>query len=228
MCVCIIFLYTFSELILVNFVVCLQAAILQHTADYIYQLEQEKTRLLSQNCQLKRLVSKQEGELLSTASVHKKRKLEDPAGTCIVVVVIVECVSGSYFFFLLCRFTVTLVRLFEGVGRGDEESSSINVVVPSPIAHATTTRQPLINGGFMCLADTHSVVYTHTHTYTGAGYCSGWVGSGDGVGTASGILVLVTHLPPVCVYVCNVIVWLGFCQKGDVCMFVSGGKDTKK
>ncbi|XP_050521908.1 uncharacterized protein LOC126894732 isoform X1 [Daktulosphaira vitifoliae] len=58
----------------------LKAAILQHTADYIYQLEQEKTRLLSQNCQLKRLVSKQEGELLSTASVHKKRKLEDPAG----------------------------------------------------------------------------------------------------------------------------------------------------
>ncbi|XP_050521909.1 transcription factor AP-4 isoform X2 [Daktulosphaira vitifoliae] len=57
-----------------------KAAILQHTADYIYQLEQEKTRLLSQNCQLKRLVSKQEGELLSTASVHKKRKLEDPAG----------------------------------------------------------------------------------------------------------------------------------------------------
>jgi len=57
-----------------------QAAILQHTADYIYQLEQEKTRLLSQNCQLKRLVSKQEGELLSTASVHKKRKIDDSTG----------------------------------------------------------------------------------------------------------------------------------------------------
>ncbi|EEC17703.1 adaptor protein complex-4 (AP-4), putative, partial [Ixodes scapularis] len=35
------------------------AAILQHTAEYIYQLEQEKTRLLSQNSQLKRLVSSQ-------------------------------------------------------------------------------------------------------------------------------------------------------------------------
>ncbi|XP_022180400.1 transcription factor AP-4 isoform X2 [Myzus persicae] len=57
-----------------------KAAILQHTADYIYQLEQEKTRLLSQNCQLKRLVSKQEGELLSTASVHKKRKIDDSTG----------------------------------------------------------------------------------------------------------------------------------------------------
>lgn len=57
-----------------------QAAILQHTADYIYQLEQEKTRLLSQNCQLKRLVSKQEGELLSTANVHKKRKIDDSTG----------------------------------------------------------------------------------------------------------------------------------------------------
>merc|ERR1712004_546023 len=34
-----------------------KAAILQQTAEYIYQLEQEKTRLLSQNSQLKRLYS---------------------------------------------------------------------------------------------------------------------------------------------------------------------------
>ncbi|XP_065090307.1 uncharacterized protein crp [Ochlerotatus camptorhynchus] len=33
-----------------------KAAILQQTAEYIYALEQEKTRLLSQNCQLKRLL----------------------------------------------------------------------------------------------------------------------------------------------------------------------------
>lgn len=39
----------------------LQAAILQQTAEYIYSLEQEKTRLLSQNCQLKRLVGQHEG-----------------------------------------------------------------------------------------------------------------------------------------------------------------------
>jgi len=64
----------------IEYFMFLQAAILQHTADYIYQLEQEKTRLLSQNCQLKRLVSKQEGELLSTASVHKKRKIDDSTG----------------------------------------------------------------------------------------------------------------------------------------------------
>lgn len=38
-----------------------QAAILQQTAEYIYSLEQEKTRLLSQNCQLKRLVNQHEG-----------------------------------------------------------------------------------------------------------------------------------------------------------------------
>ena len=37
----------------------LQAAILQQTADYIYQLEQEKTRLLAQNSQLKRLLDHQ-------------------------------------------------------------------------------------------------------------------------------------------------------------------------
>lgn len=34
----------------------LQASILQQTAEYIYNLEQEKARLLNQNCQLKRLL----------------------------------------------------------------------------------------------------------------------------------------------------------------------------
>lgn len=50
-----------------------QAAILQQTAEYIYSLEQEKTSLLSQNCQLKRLVNQQHdgGEL-----PPKKRKTE--------------------------------------------------------------------------------------------------------------------------------------------------------
>ncbi|KAI4462898.1 basic helix-loop-helix zip transcription factor [Holotrichia oblita] len=48
------------------------AAILQQTAEYIYNLEQEKTQLLSQNCQLKRLVSQHDsGEL-----PPKKRKTE--------------------------------------------------------------------------------------------------------------------------------------------------------
>ena len=41
----------------------LQAAILQQTAEYIYSLEQEKTRLLSQNCQLKRLLSLSQQQL---------------------------------------------------------------------------------------------------------------------------------------------------------------------
>ncbi|KAK0079918.1 hypothetical protein PV325_000639 [Microctonus aethiopoides] len=48
------------------------AAILQQTAEYIYQLEQEKTQLLSQNCQLKRLVNQHEGGDVPT----KKRKTE--------------------------------------------------------------------------------------------------------------------------------------------------------
>lgn len=34
----------------------LQAAILQQTAEYIFSLEQEKTRLLQQNTQLKRFI----------------------------------------------------------------------------------------------------------------------------------------------------------------------------
>lgn len=43
---------------------------MQQTAEYIYSLEQEKTRLLSQNCQLKRLVNQHEGGELPP----KKRK----------------------------------------------------------------------------------------------------------------------------------------------------------
>lgn len=49
----------------------MQAAILQQTAEYIYALEQEKTRLLSQNCQLKRLVNQHEGGDLPA----KKRRI---------------------------------------------------------------------------------------------------------------------------------------------------------
>ncbi|XP_056648678.1 transcription factor AP-4 [Diorhabda carinulata] len=49
-----------------------KAAILQQTAEYIYSLEQEKTSLLSQNCQLKRLVNQHEGGELPP----KKRKTE--------------------------------------------------------------------------------------------------------------------------------------------------------
>jgi transcription factor AP-4 len=54
-----------------------KAAILQQTAQYIIELEREKTLLLSQNCQLKRLVDQQE-----TSEIHvlKKRKM-DPVFT---------------------------------------------------------------------------------------------------------------------------------------------------
>lgn len=50
-----------------------KAAILQQTAEYIYTLEQEKTRLLSQNCQLKRIINQHEGEASTTV---KKRKTD--------------------------------------------------------------------------------------------------------------------------------------------------------
>lgn len=55
-----------------NFLFYFQAAILQQTAEYIYSLEQEKTRLLSQNCQLKRLLNQHEGGEVPL----KKRKNE--------------------------------------------------------------------------------------------------------------------------------------------------------
>lgn len=45
---------------------------MQQTAEYIYSLEQEKTRLLSQNCQLKRLLNQHEGGEVP----FKKRKNE--------------------------------------------------------------------------------------------------------------------------------------------------------
>ncbi|KAH7966553.1 hypothetical protein HPB49_017459 [Dermacentor silvarum] len=56
------------------------AAILQHTAEYIYQLEQEKTRLLSQNSQLKRLLNcqmSQDSDGSSSDSPLPKRKKGD-------------------------------------------------------------------------------------------------------------------------------------------------------
>lgn len=55
-----------------------QAAILQQTAEYIYQLEQEKTQLLSQNCQLKRLVNQHEG-----GDVPIKKRKPDNQGECV-------------------------------------------------------------------------------------------------------------------------------------------------
>lgn len=62
----------------------MQASILQQTAEYIYSLEQEKTRLLQQNCHLKRLLDQSDGASASgTAEVSsqqislpKKRKIE--------------------------------------------------------------------------------------------------------------------------------------------------------
>ncbi|XP_029036002.1 helix-loop-helix protein 11 [Osmia bicornis bicornis] len=56
-----------------------KAAILQQTAEYIYQLEQEKTQLLSQNCHLKRLVNQHEGGDVPT----KKRKPESQGGVVV-------------------------------------------------------------------------------------------------------------------------------------------------
>ena len=46
---------------------------MQQTAEYIYQLEQQKTQLLSQNLQLKRLVDQQENSDVP----KKKRKGEN-------------------------------------------------------------------------------------------------------------------------------------------------------
>ncbi|XP_055635278.1 uncharacterized protein LOC129775071 isoform X2 [Toxorhynchites rutilus septentrionalis] len=61
-----------------------KAAILQQTAEYIYALEQEKTRLLSQNCQLKRLLDQQDHNGAVAAAESQQVKAQVPAGTTVL------------------------------------------------------------------------------------------------------------------------------------------------
>lgn len=77
-----------------------QASILQQTAEYIYNLEQEKARLLNQNCQLKRLLDQHDpgsaaavtadfnNQPTATLIATKKRKLEGGQ-------IVVQAVSDS-------------------------------------------------------------------------------------------------------------------------------------
>ena len=51
-----------------------KAMILQHTAEYVYQLEQEKTRLVSQNSQLERLYREFQQRLSSPSSENSWRQ----------------------------------------------------------------------------------------------------------------------------------------------------------
>nr|CAD7430901.1 unnamed protein product [Timema monikensis] len=70
----------------------LQAAILQQTAEYVYQLEREKTSLLSQNCHLKRLVNQHEGQQESVPV--KKRKIEN-TNSVVVSMTSLPCESSD-------------------------------------------------------------------------------------------------------------------------------------
>lgn len=81
--IAVVFLFLVFQFRFSNFL--LQAAILQQAAEYLYQLEQERTQLLSQNCHLKRIISQHEGELAlssppSPSAPSKKRKLIDTSG----------------------------------------------------------------------------------------------------------------------------------------------------
>jgi len=58
-----------------------KAAILQQTAEYIYSLEQEKTRLLAQNCQLKRLLSLSQSHLEDGAATTTASAAVPPVGS---------------------------------------------------------------------------------------------------------------------------------------------------
>nr|CAD7574643.1 unnamed protein product [Timema californicum] len=70
----------------------LRAAILQQTAEYVYQLEREKTSLLSQNCHLKRLVNQHEGQQESVPV--KKRKIEN-TNSVVVSMTSLPCESSD-------------------------------------------------------------------------------------------------------------------------------------
>ncbi|XP_058451417.1 uncharacterized protein LOC131430434 [Malaya genurostris] len=62
-----------------------KAAILQQTAEYIYALEQEKTRLLSQNCQLKRLLDQQDHNgAVATAELQQTNTQNVPGATTVL------------------------------------------------------------------------------------------------------------------------------------------------
>lgn len=68
-----------------------KAAILQQTAEYIYSLEQEKTRLLSQNCQLKRLLNQHEGGEIPL----KKRKNDSLIAAAAIIPDSTEDLTGN-------------------------------------------------------------------------------------------------------------------------------------
>ncbi|XP_040573828.1 transcription factor AP-4 isoform X2 [Lepeophtheirus salmonis] len=56
-----------------------KASILQQTAEYIYSLEREKTRLLTQNVQLKRLLNLGNSPVVEDANASLKRRRENEA-----------------------------------------------------------------------------------------------------------------------------------------------------
>lgn len=72
---------------------------MQQTAEYIYQLEQEKTRLLSQNCQLKRLVNNQFGHDsdggISADSPLPKRKRMEAGWSCLFVCLLIPSIASN-------------------------------------------------------------------------------------------------------------------------------------
>lgn len=83
-----------------------KAAILQQTSEFIYSLEQEKTRLLAQNCQLKRLLAQQQqkgtdtesavGSPLSAASIAVRRSAsQESSAESVAPAVLVAPRTGS-------------------------------------------------------------------------------------------------------------------------------------
>lgn len=95
---------------------------MQQTAEYIYALEQEKARLLQQNCNLKRLIDQQDGTpagSVETITLPKKRKIEGG--------IVVQAISDSS---------------DEGLGSMSPEPVPVSfVTVVSGNANGTTTKQ---------------------------------------------------------------------------------------
>ncbi|XP_058815534.1 uncharacterized protein LOC131679030 [Topomyia yanbarensis] len=73
-----------------------KAAILQQTAEYIYALEQEKTRLLSQNCQLKRLLDQQDHNgAVAAAELQQATTQTVPGATTVLTTATVPAAAAA-------------------------------------------------------------------------------------------------------------------------------------
>ncbi|XP_055601405.1 uncharacterized protein LOC129750178 [Uranotaenia lowii] len=127
-----------------------RAAILQQTAEYIYALEQEKTRLLSQNCQLKRLLDQQEhsGDLQQASSTQTTQII--PGSTVLATTITnsqqVATVAKKRKIDTIMSVPAVSDSSDEGLGSMSPEPVSLMQVVNSANGQTIVTTTSSVNG----------------------------------------------------------------------------------